>query len=159
MTSERQRQANRRNAARSTGPRTTAGKKRASKNAFKHGLAISISSDPAKSADIARLAAVLGGEGPGLDPIQDDNARSAAEAHLELSRVRAFRAKRTPNEPASEIAPATENRASTANWRVEFEATTQAVQELTKAERYERRAFSKRNRALRKLKSVPTDPM
>ena len=159
MATERQREANRRNAARSTGPRTAGGKKRASKNAFKHGLAISISSDPAKSAEIARLAAVLVGEGAGLDPIQDDNARIAAEANLEISRVRAYRAKRTLNEPASEIAPAPENRASTADWRVEFEATVQAAQELTTAERYERRAFSKRNRAFRKLKSAPTGPI
>src|SRR5260221_8367904 len=159
MTTERQRQANRRNAARSTGPRSAHGKKRASKNAFKHGLAINISSDPANSAEIARLAAVMVGEGAGLDPIQDVNARIAAEANLELSRVRAFRAKRIPNEPASKIAQAAENRASAANWRVELEATVQAAQELTEGERYERRAFSRRNRAFRKLKSAPPDPI
>jgi len=99
------------------------------------------------------------GEGAGLDPIQDDNARIAAEANVEISRVRAFRAKRTPNEPALAVAPAAEHRASTANWRAEFEANVQAAQELTKAERYERRAFSKRNRAFRKLKSAPTGPI
>jgi hypothetical protein len=37
-TSERRRAANRRNAQRSTGPRTAAGKRRASRNALKHGL-------------------------------------------------------------------------------------------------------------------------
>jgi hypothetical protein len=99
---------------------------------------------------------IVGGEGgAGLDPIQDDYARIAAEANLELSRVRAFRAKRTPNEPVLEIAPAAENGASAADWRAELEATVQAVQELTKADRYERRAFSRRNRAFRKLKSAP----
>src|SRR5205814_8669821 len=40
MTSARQFEANRRNAALSTGPRTKAGKLRSSHNAFKHGLAI-----------------------------------------------------------------------------------------------------------------------
>ena len=38
MTEERQRQANRRNAKRSTGPRTDAGKKKVRGNAIKHGL-------------------------------------------------------------------------------------------------------------------------
>ena len=38
MTSQRKIEANRRNAARSTGPRTEAGKKKVSLNAVKHGL-------------------------------------------------------------------------------------------------------------------------
>ena len=38
MTSQKQIEANRRNAKQSTGPRTTAGKQRTSQNALKHGL-------------------------------------------------------------------------------------------------------------------------
>ena len=43
MASERQIAANRRNARRSTGPRSRSGKKRTSQNAFRHGLTKPIS--------------------------------------------------------------------------------------------------------------------
>jgi hypothetical protein len=43
MASERQIEANRRNARNSTGPRSRSGKKRASANAFRHGLTKPIS--------------------------------------------------------------------------------------------------------------------
>ena len=42
MASERQISANRRNAKKSTGPQTDGGKKRAGRNAFRHGLAARI---------------------------------------------------------------------------------------------------------------------
>jgi hypothetical protein len=41
--------ANRANARRSTGPRTAAGKARASRNAVRHGLSVSVLADPALS--------------------------------------------------------------------------------------------------------------
>jgi hypothetical protein len=44
MASERQIAANRRNARKSTGPRSAAGKKRASRNAYRYGLTLSITS-------------------------------------------------------------------------------------------------------------------
>jgi hypothetical protein len=44
MASSRQIEANRRNARNSTGPRSTSGKKRASQNAFRHGLTKRIAS-------------------------------------------------------------------------------------------------------------------
>ena len=42
MASDRQIAANRRNARKSTGPRSGAGRKRASRNAYRHGLTLSI---------------------------------------------------------------------------------------------------------------------
>ena len=44
MASERQIAANRRNARKSTGPRSGAGKKRASRNAYRYGLTLNITS-------------------------------------------------------------------------------------------------------------------
>jgi hypothetical protein len=47
MASEGQIAANRRNARKSTGPRSSGGRKRASRNAYRHGLTLSISSTAA----------------------------------------------------------------------------------------------------------------
>jgi hypothetical protein len=49
MATEKQIAANRKNAARSTGPRTMSGKKRSSKNALRHGLAASLDGQGATS--------------------------------------------------------------------------------------------------------------
>ncbi len=53
--------ANRKNARRSTGPRTAASKARVSRNALWHGLGIPVTRDPEVSAEIDRLAAALAG--------------------------------------------------------------------------------------------------
>lgn len=88
MTSERKIAANRRNARNSTGPRSGLGKKRASRNSFRHGLSLRTSS--ASLADqLERLARRIAGKS------QDETtlglARTAAEAELELERVRKVR--------------------------------------------------------------------
>lgn len=160
MTTERQRQANKRNAARSTGPRSAGGKSRASGNALKHGLTTSVASDPAMAEEIARIAMAIGAGSAGLDPVQDDNARIAAEAQLELGRVRAFKAKLSPTQLITADTPAIENPVSAAkpNWRAELEAALREAPQQRRIERYERRAFSRRNRALRKLEVKPIDP-
>jgi hypothetical protein len=56
MTTERKIEANRKNAKRNTGPRTALGKVRARHNALRHGLAVSIASDPELSAEAGRPA-------------------------------------------------------------------------------------------------------
>ena len=81
MASERQIAANRLNARKSTGPRSRAGKQRASRNAYRHGLSASV---VAKQID--DLAHQIVGEGE--DGVCLQLARSVAEAHLELARIR-----------------------------------------------------------------------
>ncbi len=68
MTSERQIAANRINGRNSRGPRTTAGKSTASRNAVRHGLAAIRYRHPIETADLARLAKALCGndEDPAL---------------------------------------------------------------------------------------------
>jgi hypothetical protein len=90
MATERQLAANRANAKRSTGPKTSAGRCASSRNAVRHGLA-----SPAKPwqiipIDIEDLAEAL--IEPGTDEAQLVCARQAARAHVELLRVRAVRA-------------------------------------------------------------------
>jgi hypothetical protein len=84
MASERQIAANRRNAQRSTGPRSASGAKRSSQNAYRHGLAKRISTvDFGKQLDM--LVRQIAGD-------TDDEAtlalaRVAAEAQLDLARI------------------------------------------------------------------------
>jgi hypothetical protein len=83
MTSSRQLYANRRNARRSTGPRTVAGKAAARLNARRHGLAVPLRSEPGADEDIERLAGAIAGARSDLM----DLARRIAEAELELRRI------------------------------------------------------------------------
>ena len=88
MASERQIAANRRNAANSSGPRSRSGKKRAGQNAFRHGLTLPMSSAEfgLKRETLARQIA-----GDTQDRVILELARDAADAKLELDRVRHVR--------------------------------------------------------------------
>ena len=81
--------ANRRNARRSTGPRTSEGKSRVAKNAVQHGLAIPVTTDPALADASERLARVIAGHD--VDPARLEGARRVAEAQIDLLRVRRVR--------------------------------------------------------------------
>jgi hypothetical protein len=89
VTSERQRAANRANAAKSTGPRTMAGRANASQNAWRHGLATSLRSEPGVVEEIERIAHAVVVEAGRPDLIE--NARRVAEAEIDLRRVRRAR--------------------------------------------------------------------
>ena len=85
MATERQIAANRRNARNSAGPRSVSGKTRASQNAFKHGLTVRRT-----SVEFERQVEVLARQiaGDTADKMILQYARDAAEAELELARVR-----------------------------------------------------------------------
>jgi hypothetical protein len=89
MASEKQIAANRRNARNSTGPKTKAGKKRASHNALRHGLA-SQGLRAIDSEHVDQLAREIAGDSQ--NPIVLELARCAAAAELDLARVRQVRA-------------------------------------------------------------------
>jgi hypothetical protein len=89
VTSERQRAANRANAANSTGPRTKHGKAKASQNARWHGLATALRGEPGAVVEIERLAQAIVGESGRPDLI--DYARRVAEAEIDVQRVRRAR--------------------------------------------------------------------
>jgi len=86
MASERQIAANRRNARKSTGPRSGAGRKRASRNAYRHGLTLNITSTAAFAKQLDKLARKIAGNTD--DAITLERAREIAQAELELARVR-----------------------------------------------------------------------
>jgi hypothetical protein len=138
MTSKRKIKANRQNATRSAGPGTRGGKARASHNAYRHGLAVSVLNDPAISTEVERLArAIVGKRGEPYELLQ---ARIVAEAEFELLRVRTTRAKMIDS-------------AGRLSFEVEIapHALLGALPQLEMFDRYERRVFSRRRRAIRQM--------
>ena len=139
MATDKQIAANRRNGALSRGPKTAAGKARSSRNALKHGLAVPITRDRATALKIRRAARQMSPSDAG-DAIR--NAQSAAEAHFELERVRA----------AFWAAFARMSISHTYGTGSEKSAVPiRTLVDLNKLDRYERRAFARRRRALRDL--------
>jgi hypothetical protein len=86
MASERQIAANRRNARKSTGPRSGAGRKRASRNAYRHGLSLNITSTAAFAKQLDTLVRKIAGNTD--DAITLERAREITQAELDLARVR-----------------------------------------------------------------------
>jgi hypothetical protein len=135
MTSERKIAANRNNAKKSTGPRSDAGRAVSRLNALRHGLAATIGNDAAFDGDVADLAKVIS-SASGLQSVSEV-AREAAEAQLDLSRIQKIRTHLYAT--IYFVDGAGPDRLPELN------------DKLAKLERYERRAFSRRKRALRAL--------
>jgi len=147
MMSERKLEANRRNAARSTGPRSAAGRARSSRNAMRHGLAANPSTDDALSANAERLAALFAGEGAGRDRLA--LARLAAEAQLTILRARAARIRLLEEALAACSSPEREGAAcGCALSPTTAPAYLRVLPELIKFSRYEGEALSQRRRGL-----------
>ena len=135
MTSDQKRASNRKNALKSTGPRSKVGIGHSSHNARRHGLAVAISLDPSFRNDIETLAIAIE-HSRGRTTI-GEFARQVAECEVDLLRIRKLRAslfKSVADNPA-------------AGPETHFELNDY----LIKLERYERRAFSRRKRALQAL--------
>jgi hypothetical protein len=133
MTSDRKIVANRSNAQKSTGPRSNAGRQVSRRNALRHGLAIAIGSDPALHEDIEKLAKLLTSSS-GRQEVSEF-ARAAAEAEHDLLRIRKIRASLFEKHYFADTTA--------------LEGLTDLNVKLAKLERYERRALSRRKRALR----------
>jgi hypothetical protein len=86
MVSNTRARANRRNAQRSTGPKTAGGRSRSAQNAFRHGLSLPISCVPAWSAEVERLAREIAGPNASAEIL--DLARRIAEAQIDVYRAR-----------------------------------------------------------------------
>ena len=99
MATERQIAANRRNAKKSTGPRSEAGKKRASRNSYRHGLAAcgAVTGEPAKR--VEALAYTIAGAEADVDMLE--LVRSAARAECDLAQIRCL--KNALLDPISEL--------------------------------------------------------
>jgi hypothetical protein len=132
--SDRKTASNRKNAQNSTGPRSEAGRRRSRRNALRHGLAIAIASDPAFGDEIDLLAKAVGNGG---QQSAGEFARQFVEAQLDLFRIRKIR--------ALQFSSVMDHQ------HVRPEDLSNLNEGLAKLERYERRACSRRKRALRFL--------
>ena len=173
MATERQIAANRRNAAKSTGPGTSAGKKRARRNSYRHGLSVGVAGRPEYAEQVEKLAREIAGAGAGA--IILEQARSFAHAQLDLMQIRRMRIsliQRTAEFGAMDspgpqvrdlkralrlidrglpcdlsIAPAPNMPSSEPDRTAE--AMRRALPELLKLDRYERSAAARRDRVAR----------
>jgi hypothetical protein len=173
MANDRQLKANRANSAKSTGPRSTGGKKRAGKNAYRHGLSLSVDLT-ANAKQVENLARkIAGGSG---SKIVWEHAITAAQAQLDLTRVQRVKIALIERVLAGGTVDAASVSASKLVQRVKrilagrdvfpqpvdplstmpteepersAEALRRALPELLKLVRYERRALLRRDRALR----------
>jgi hypothetical protein len=163
MMTARKIRANRQNARASTGPKSAAGKGRSSSNARRHGLAVPIWSDPALTADAAALAKHIAGTNASQQVTA--HARQVADAQIEVVRVRRWRHDLMdqrlsdlqlvdPNHvPACGLALAELRRDPEAPLKKALTLSELSPQ-LKSLDRYERRAVSRRNRAIQSLDTV-----
>ena len=131
MASDRKLSANRKNAARSTGPKSAAGKQRSRRNALNHGLAIPAGADPALNDDIGALARIIALAG-GRDDVTE-SSRLAAEAQIDIFRIGKVRLAAYDKLSRSPVQEADQAELSKC---------------LASLERYVQRAYSRRKRAL-----------
>src|SRR5262249_2590390 len=152
MTSESKIAANRRNSRRSSGPRTHTGKLKVSRKALRRGLAAATPRDPGIAAEVDRLATAIAGEN--ADAVQCEQALIIAESELTLLRVRAVRTSIFEQMlVATGAADTQEPSAQLLGRRHAGGIGRPPLEQLRRLERYERRAFSKRQAAIRKLLS------
>jgi len=146
MLSDRKRAANRFNATRSTGPRTALGKLHTRRNAFRHGLAIGIVSSPALLEEIVWLAKIIDGDSG--NPQRFEQAAIVAETEFDLIRIRAARVA-----ILEQAAPRSTSSAPSVAFARDL---VEILPQLLPINRYERRALSRRKRAIRQLQQYHT---
>jgi hypothetical protein len=148
VASERQIAANRRNAQTSTGPRSGAGRKRASGNSLRHGLTSARATNARLDRGIEKLARQIAGRN--ADAVTLDYARDAARAEFDLTQIRRIkvalieRAAVLGEGPSAGVMVLSEPDRTA-------EIVHRVLPDLRVLDRYERRAFARRDRALKNV--------
>ncbi len=139
MATLRQIEANRRNAQKSTGPRTEAGRARSRLNAVKHGLSRTLPAPASAEPLVLPLAQAIAGEG-----VTDPSALAWAEQiAVESLTLLAIRRQRVALVAAELVAPPGDPEHN------------DPLCQLIRLERYERQALTRRSRALLRLDHTP----
>ncbi|ETR76453.1 hypothetical protein X566_17660 [Afipia sp. P52-10] len=131
MATDKQIAANRRNALKSTGPKTLVGRAASSRNAFRHGLTKPLTDDPRTLAAARQLADAI--FGAATDPERRELHMHIALAHLEIRRVRVAR-----NHTLSLLMTALDD-----------SSDAQTLKHLGSFDRYERLARQRQKRTIR----------
>ncbi len=126
MIVSRQLAANRRNARRSTGPKTASGKLTAARNALRHGLSLPVFADPVLAGEIGELAERLANGS--ADPRMRELAVQVAATQVDVKRVRHARNALIARRPMG---------------------ADDEIRELVALDRYERQAMWRRKLAIR----------
>jgi hypothetical protein len=180
MASERQIAANRRNAQKSTGPQTVGGKKRVGKNAYRHGLATRLLFGPELADQIEQRARAIAGTSESILTLACARAVAEAEfdvarvrqikialiervaslGYLDWPEVYGGVRAALPHPTIGERTGKSGGSLNPVNSPepmplVETERSAEAIRrslpELLRLDRYERRACSRRDRAVREL--------
>jgi hypothetical protein len=144
MTTDRKRQANQQNAQRSTGPKTSAGKARSKRNAWKHGLAVPVHVQPHFDDLIRDLATSLAQDAAPTN-LRQEEIQAVAVAMLEVLRARSVQGLLL-----DELAQHCSGQSVTGS-SPSKNGLSGLMQHLLRADRYERRALSRRKFAIRSL--------
>jgi hypothetical protein len=132
VATERQIAANRANAKRSTGPKTAAGKRRSSGNAFRHGLSGPLPDDVLTLAAIDAVASAVVGSVDAAAVNTEQMATAFARSQIELRRIRRVRDGMLEGLDRADLDP-------------------KDLRRMAALDRYERLARTKRRRAMRLL--------
>jgi hypothetical protein len=144
MKTEARNTANRRNAARSTGPRTADGKVKASGNSRRHGLTANIFKDPNWTVEVDRLARAF--TPAGADPVLREEIRTMAGTMMDVMRVEAVRTNlwNARLHRSAQLGPPSNDPAAEARVRKREAAACLAIlPHLLSLVRYERRGLSR----------------
>jgi hypothetical protein len=166
MSSAKQIEANRRNAQKSKGPRTAAGKARASRNSRKHALCTISRDNPCFAPRIEAIARAICSEATNAELWEQ--ALIIGECTTLLARAQAERialieqllgaTARISDADGAGRAELGASQCKPAPRRDELEAMGLAARDLNRLERYERRALTRRKRAIETFMAIDHMP-